>query len=793
MRTWIAAVACLALAGCQSCKNILQPDHVDADLATACTTSATCASGLACIAGTCGAPGSVGLGDACSAARDCGSGLTCTEAGTCAPVGTGAVGAACTSIVDCATGLACVHEGFGGTCAMPGAIDLGGACNASAQCLAGLVCGSDDTCAPPAAAYPPFAGVTCAPDQTTFSAFFEIPRGGPLADFYRLPFPSDVRVKADGTLDLKSFPRPGKTLLGVDVVDLYATALAEDFAGYSTLAPVTFRFTSELGFDSIAGGANLHYVDITTPGDPGYGVDVSRTWSYDTGRHQLICQHALVVANAPAAPLRAHHTYAVYLTTAITSKAGVAPTVPADLTLMLGASAPSDPILAAAWQKHAPFRTYLAQKAIDPNTIATAAVFTVGDPAARMQAVAKATLAAPAPTLTDLTLCDGTAVSPCAGPGGRACGAPNADYYEIHGRFTEPSFQAGTAPFATVADGGAIAYAPDGTPTVQATQAVCFALTIPKTALANVPLVIHAHGTGGSFESAIADGIATALARAPTPMATLTYDGVVHGARANGSTRSTDSLVFNLINPRAARDNHLQGGADVVQLARVAQLAPFTVAGVTGTISFDPARTYFFGHSQGSNVGLLGVPESPHLAAAVFSGAGSDLALGILGKTSPQPAKAGLELVLGEAVGGGHPFMILLQTFFDPIDPANHVARLVRTPPTGVASKHVLQTWSATDTYAPKATLTATAQVGGFSLAAPPTGSVIEAIATVDPRPITAAVAAGDGKTRFATVFEYATDGSYDGHFVATEHPQAIADWTAFFASLAAGGSPTVP
>src|SRR5205823_3700935 len=192
-------------------------------------------------------------------------------------------------------------------------------------------------------------------------------------------------------------------------------------------------------------------------------------------------------------------------------------------------------------------------------------------------------------------------------------------------------------------------------------------------------------------------GVADALATASKPMATLTFDGIGHGLRRGASTRSPDSLVFNVINPRAARDNHAQGAMDVIEALRIAQVAPFTVTGV-GAIHFDAARTYYFGHSQGSNVGIPGVALSPDAKAAIFSGAGSDLTAGILEKKSPVDAKAGLSVLLGDnSLGGGHPVMVLWQTFFDRIDPINYDRLVVSKPPVGVPSKHVFMTWTGVD------------------------------------------------------------------------------------------------
>src|SRR5262249_33210684 len=153
----------------------------------------------------------------------------------------------------------------------------------------------------------------------------------------------------------------------------------------------------------------------------------------------------------------------------------------------------------SAWDAYAPFRAYLASEGIDESTIAGAAVFTAGNALARARTLALAALAAPAPKLSDLTLCDTGVVSPCQDASGRgACGAADPNFFEIHGRFTVPIFQQGTEPYIRPADGGAIS----NPPVVQRIEAVCFALTIPKNAAMPVggwPLVVLAHGTGGSF------------------------------------------------------------------------------------------------------------------------------------------------------------------------------------------------------------------------------------------------------------------------------------------------------
>ncbi len=760
---------------------------------SACGAAMPCGGGLVCIAGTCGPEGSAGPGQECSATRDCATGLYCAEVGLCAPAGTGTVGDPCGTGAECERGLYCESVGLTGQCQAGGAVDLGGSCTTQRDCLAGLACAGDGTCQPPAVAFPPFTGVACEPDAGPFKAFFQLPRpGAPLADFFRLPFPNDARVDA-GVLDLSDFPRPGPTLIGFDLVGAYADALAADFAGFSSVAPVTFRFSQELDFDTLgANGANLHYVDVTV-GAPGFGNDRSRGYSYDTGRGKLLCQQSLAVSNALGEPLEPGHTYAVFVTTAIRSRTGEVPTIDADLQRVLGPTAPADAVAARVWTQYAGFRQYLTQNGIAASTIAAAAVFTTGTPLVPARRLAQAVLAEPVPALTDLTLCDGVVSSPCGSDAERACGDSSGAFWEIHGRYRVPNYQAGTIPFARPADGGAITWDAGGAPVKQGDLAVCFALTIPKATapVGGWPMVVHAHGTGGGFRAAITGGIAAALATAATPAATFTFDGIHHGQRRGGLDRDPDGLVFNVTNPRAARDNHLQGAVDVIAALRVAQVAPFTVSGAgAGPIDLDATRVAYFGHSQGSNVGIPALAVVDLASAAVLSGAGSHLAIGILGKKEPVDAKAGLELLLGEPLGGSHPMMVVWQTFFDPIDPIGFAPALIRRPPAGVASKHVLQTWSATDTYSPKDTLTATARAAGLQLAPPQ----LEAIGVGSAaRPVLRNRPGGDGQARTAVVTQYATDGSYDGHFVATRNAAAQADWLAFLTSALATGAPTVP
>ncbi|HVR62183.1 MAG TPA: dickkopf-related protein [Polyangia bacterium] len=763
-----------------------------------CRVDADCTLGQTCVFGVCATTGVGVAGDKCSLTTDCQSGLYCAPAGQCAPGGTHGAGDACSADATCKPPLRCQLDGFFGACGAPGQGGVAAVCQSTADCAGGLYCGRDKACQPSQTAFPPFAGVVCG-DEGPFRVYVEVPRSGrPPADFFRLPFPNDARVSG-GKLNLGDFPRPGPSALGVDLVQLYVDAWTADFDGFSAIAPVLFRFSDEMAFESASGDSVL-YIDLT-PG-PTLGQQLGRTWSFNPDAGKFICRNHFALANSAAEPLLPGHTYGAILTTAIKSMAGVAARPDADMTALLAATAPADAGLMPAWTAYQPLRDWLKSKGAAAPDVAAAAVFTVQDAPAHTQHLAAAVAAQPAPVLSALTLCDGSSKSPCDdGTPARACPsttmALNPAFDEIHGKVRLPIFQAGAAPFATAAEGGGISEGAGGAVTPTGTADVCFALTVPRGATmpaAGWPLTVLAHGTGGSFRSGISDGIAAKLAGAAQPGAVFTIDAVEHGARRGASTKPPEVLVWNPLNPRAARDNVLQGAADILTSFRVAGLSIDAAASPTkAIIKFNPGALTFFGHGQGSTAGELALAVSGAAPAAVLSGAGAYLTESILHRTSPNDVGAGLVAALGEALDETHPVMVLLQSFLDRSDPVSFAPLIVLRPPAAVASKHVFMSWGTGDTYVPVQALTANARALGIPGVAP----LLEAtdLPSIN-RPVSDNLAGGDGPKRTAAAFQYAPPtgtGGYDGDFVALRLPKAITDWAAFVASALASGTPAVP
>jgi hypothetical protein len=295
------------------------------------------------------------------------------------------------------------------------------------------------------------------------------------------------------------------------------------------------------------------------------------------------------------------------------------------------------------------------------------------------------------------------------------------------------------------------------------------------------------------MRSFISDGLPAELSTGTAPAAVLGIDMIHHGARRGASTEDPDNLVFNALNPRAARDNLLQGAVDLLQAMRVSEVTIPMGASPTGeTISFDPAKVAYFGHSQGSQSGEIAVAFSQTARTAVFSGVGAFLTSSLLEKTSPVNIAAGMQFLFGDALDANHPVMIMFQTYFERSDTANYAPLILRAPPNGVDGHHVLMFWGKDDTYTPKGTR----QQNAVSLGIPPVMPVlpdedygINAIT----RPVNRNFTDGKNGQRTAVCVQYAPPDGEDGHYVMTSIPQAVTDWSSFLDSYFATGTPTLP
>ncbi len=805
LRTLVPAVSLIALffAGCDGGSGDAGDNGGDwapaavAGVGDACGSGIPCRQGLVCGgSGTCELGRSLDVGGACVMNGDCKPGLQCDFAKkTCAPGGAGADGDPCKTDGECKDGYRCNLVGFATACAPEGTGDLGKPCVSSGECLGGLGCVAGKCASAPGV--PPYgtaqsAGVDCAEESGPPIAHFRVPRGSDDGDYFRLPFPNDIRRKG-GHPDYSGYPTPGAALLGFDPIQRYIDRMASD-DGFSGMPTVLFRFSETPDSQSVA--EHLRFVDISPDPEPG-----TQGWTMvlADSRGKYICRGWLGVRRNLGVPLRAGHTYAVLIEKGPKTKSGPVGRAP-DFDAVMSDAAPGDPALTSAHAAYAPLRSWLKTQGKSPDDLLVAAVFTAAATTAPAEKLAKAVATGPIATAASWTKC-GDGPSPCKDTSGsRACGGGDPAFDEYHALVTLPIFQQGTAPYAKPEDGGDIDVSGEAAAKVR-DEEVCASLTVPKgqAPAGGFPVVLYAHGTGGSFRSHIIEGVAAMLAGAPTPMAVLGVDQVSHGPRRGTSTESPNNLFFNFTNPGAARGNPLQGAADQMSLSRL------LAAGLGAPAALDPSRVLFWGHSQGATEGGIAMPYTPGVRGVVFSGQGGSLVDALLGKKRPVDIAAALPFALMDvepgslALYGGafHPELAIMQAYIDPADPLNHAPLLVSRPVGAATPHHVFQVFGLDDSFSPPATEASYAIAAELALVSSDASKGDESKLDVFspdavPPPVSANLGQPDGKTFTAGVRKYAPASGKDGHFVAFDDALAREDVTRFLSEVASGTVPHV-
>lgn len=810
----------------------------------ACERDGDCVEGLFCVEAVCTLKGDAPAGASCRLTGECSGDNYCGVMAGCAPspednchrclpAGEVAAGGACTLPSDCRKGLACQAPDLAsldlttlnavaeasGVCVEGGDAEAGQACKSNGDCFAGLSCVPNDkddlVCQSVPVELPALPalwdGIECpkVASDATPQAYFDVPRAGASADeFYSLPFPNDIR-RSGGRIDLRDHPRAPDDF-GLPFMGRYMDLSSEDLEGFSTNPVMFFRFSHPFSFNSVTGNS-VRIIDIT-PGSPTYDKDASIEWRNTEGRlSNYICPHFLAMRRPIGSPLRPGTTYAAVLTTGVTPKDGGSFARGADFSAMLGASAPSDSVLASAYPAYQPLRDWIADTNQNASAILNAAVFTTQDPEAMIRKLRAKVDERPTPSVSSLTLCESASTqSPCEDATGRgACKAASGAFAEIHGKIKLPIFQQGTLPYLKPEDGGAIQVDGSGNPVVAAEMDVCFAMSVPKAAAADAsgyPVLVYAHGTGGSFNGQMdSGGYAQDLATADEPAVLVSFDLPQHGARRGDSDEDPENLFFNFLNPRAGRDNALQGAADLMSVVKWVGTSGGLSAAQSPTgsaVVFDPNHVVLFGHSQGATHAALMASHEPGATAVVLSGVGGHLATSLMTKTSPVDITVAVPFALLDpddgfdlAADSYNPALAIVQGFFERVDPINYAYRLYGGPyrepttvqPTGM---DVFVTYGIGDTFAPNPTTDAYVKAGHVTQVEP----VIEPVSglNVKAKPLLSNELVG-GVPRTVGMKQYTPSDGVDGHFVATNSGEAgRADALLFVVQALAGTPPQI-
>ncbi|MEL6178364.1 MAG: hypothetical protein AAFS10_05395, partial [Myxococcota bacterium] len=376
--------------------------------------------------------------------------------------------------------------------------------------------------------------------------------------FFDRPWPSDMRLTAQGTPDWTGFPNPTHNSTVTDIV-----ATAGERRGFPVTSLAWFRFSGPLTphlLDDVVlpeamATAPAMVVDID-PDSPERGrvfPTVLQTLEPDPYTPAWV----LAVAPRPGFVLAPERTYAVVLTHHLHDRDGTP--VEAALgweELFPEASGGSDRIQQAR-ALYAPLWPTLDRIGVERSTVVAATVFTTGDVVADMAAMGDAVTAAHTWVMEQ---------APRLDPDD---GAAHPRMCELHGALRLPQFQQGTPPFDTE---GLFAFAQPGDllPIQQGEAVVPFAITLPKQPMPSggYPLVLYFHGSGGLSTQVIdrgpvlepggerQPGLGPSHVLAQHGLATAGYALPVNAERLPGASSLDYINFFNLV---SYRDNMRQG------------------------------------------------------------------------------------------------------------------------------------------------------------------------------------------------------------------------------------------
>lgn len=622
------------------------------------------------------------------------------------------------------------------------------------------------------------------------------------ARFFDFPFPSDLRLDADGRPDLRGFPNPKQIPLLDDLL-----LVAAERPGWPVMPVVQLRFTEPLAEqrETTVIPASADQAILLFDLDTRTLVPVvARTLAWD----DFVAGWGLAIAPAPGIVLHAERRYAAVVTRALGDASGAPLGVAPAFAELAAGGTPDAPWGADAAALYADLWPALDALGVPRDQVAVATVFTTADVVARTAELADALAAEYDVAITGLAL-------------DSADGADHERFCELVTTVSFPQFQRGTPPFD---EDGRFEYGDDGLPVLQRMEDAPLVILIPKTPMppAGYPLLHYFHGSGGVHNEVVDRGRVSAESEPPPP-----GTGPGHVVAAFGIASAGTALPINPervpgISPYAyinfqnlsALPYLFRQGVIEQRMLLDALLAleidPTTLAGCDGPTLPDGATAFSFDAgavlAQGQSMGgmytnMIGATD-PRVRAAVPTGAGGFWSFFILDTDLIQGTRELVGILFGtpfDELTFLHPAMHAITMAYEPADPFVYMPRLARRPLPGHPVRPVYEPVGKDDIYFRTELFDAAALAYGHHQAGDavwPTMQPSLALAGLDgilPYPITDNATSADGSAYTGVVVQYADDGIRNAHYIYFQLDAVKYQAGCFFSTFLERGAATVP
>lgn len=623
--------------------------------------------------------------------------------------------------------------------------------------------------------------------------------------FFDAPWPSDLRLNADGTPDLTGYP----AVSGIAVVE-GLLRIADERRAFPTIPVASFRFTAPLAeaisTDVIPAQTDSSVLLFNVDADsPDYGVLIP-TVAITQASDLWTGENLLSVAPRPGFILRPETTYAFVIRTTFNDASGDPLVVNEALATLAADGTPSGARGADAAALYAPMWATLDTLGVPRDSVAAATVFSTSDAVRESHELSNRVLDAETIALDTLRLdpTDGT---------------DHERYCELIAQVELPQYQRGTPPFNTE---GTFEIGDDGLPIEQRRETALVHLAIPKQPMPDdgYPLLVYFHGSGGTANEPIDRSPIAADGSQPRGQGPA-HVVAEHGIATLGTSLplSPDRLpeasaieYLNLGNLSATRDTFRQGMIEqrlMIRLMREIEIDPATLAGCDGPelpagetmYRFDADHFMGMGQSMGGMyTNLIGAIE-PTLEALVPTGAGGHWSyfITVTSLIGGLPRLLATVLRVPQAnISFLHPSLHLLALGWEPAEPFVSMPRVSRRPLEGFPARSVYEPVGEDDEYFPIEVYDAAVLAYGHPQAGDEVWPSMQPALALDgldgirSYSITNNLTSENGETYTGIVAQYAPDFT-NGHYIYMQLEDVRYQWSCFLRTVLDTGVGVVP